>query len=157
MRKIMIGAVLAMAFAMVSLTLCGQVAAAADGPLKAARQGSARRMKRSPPSDVAPGAVDFIETVLASALSFAREEILVGPEVEDAITEVIVDEGTLVKKATCRPPGGRYARTPGRPERRRLARSAPPSPRQGTIVQAEARSWKAAFARPRQPLRGAGT
>ena len=46
---------------------------------------------------VAPA--DFVETVLATGSLVAREEILVGPEVEGLrITEVLADEGMRVKK-----------------------------------------------------------
>ena len=46
---------------------------------------------------VAPA--DFAETVLATGSLVAREEILVGPEVEGLrITEVLADEGMRVKK-----------------------------------------------------------
>ena len=42
---------------------------------------------------------DFTETVLATGSLVAREEILVGPEVEGLrITEVLADEGARVKK-----------------------------------------------------------
>ena len=46
---------------------------------------------------VAPA--DFTETVLATGSLVAREEILVGPEVEGLrVTEVLADEGQRVKK-----------------------------------------------------------
>lgn len=42
---------------------------------------------------------DFVETVLATGSLVAREEILVGPEVEGLrVTEVLADEGMRVKK-----------------------------------------------------------
>lgn len=49
---------------------------------------------------VAPAAVeDFVETVLVTGTLVAREEILVGPEVEGLrVTEVLADEGDKVTK-----------------------------------------------------------
>lgn len=45
------------------------------------------------------GQRDFVETVLATGSLVAREEILVGPEVEGLrVTEVLADEGMRVKK-----------------------------------------------------------
>jgi HlyD family secretion protein len=102
MRKILIGAVLALSFLMISLTLVGK-------PLPRLSDPSAARAKEPLPDEslvlaaavtvarVAPA--DFVETVLATGSLVAREEILVGPEVEGLrITEVLADEGTRVKK-----------------------------------------------------------
>jgi RND family efflux transporter MFP subunit len=102
MRKILIGAVLALCFVMVSLTLVGKTLPRLADP-------SAARAKEPLPDEslvlaaavtvarVAPA--DFVETVLATGSLVAREEILVGPEVEGLrITEVLADEGTRVKK-----------------------------------------------------------
>jgi RND family efflux transporter MFP subunit len=103
MRKILIGAVLVLSFLMISLTLVGKQLPrpTADAAVPAAK---------APPPDealvlaaavtvarVAPA--DFVETVLATGSLVAREEILVGPEVEGLrITEVLADEGMRVKK-----------------------------------------------------------
>ena len=103
MRKILIGAVLALCFLMISLALVGK-------PLpRPAADASATTAKAPPPDEalvlaaavtvarVAPA--DFVETVLATGSLVAREEILVGPEVEGLrITEVLADEGMRVKK-----------------------------------------------------------
>jgi HlyD family secretion protein len=103
MRKILIGAVLVLSFLMISLTLVGKQLPrpTADAAVPAA--------KVPPPDEalvlaaavtvarVAPA--DFVETVLATGSLVAREEILVGPEVEGLrITEVLADEGMRVKK-----------------------------------------------------------
>ena len=101
MRKILIGFVLAGAFAMISLTLVGKSLPRPTGPVES-------KAAKSVPGDdflaavvtvarVAPA--DFAETVLASGSLVAREEILVGPEVEGLrITEVLTDEGARVKQ-----------------------------------------------------------
>ncbi len=102
MRKILIGAVLALCFVMVSLILVGK-------PLPRIADPSAARAKQPLPDEslVLAAAVtvarvalaDFVETVLATGSLVAREEILVGPEVEGLrITEVLADEGMRVKK-----------------------------------------------------------
>ena len=103
MRKLLIGAVLALCFLMISLTLVGKQLPrpTVDAPAAAA--------KVPPPDEslvlaaavtvarVAPA--DFVETVLATGSLVPREEILVGPEVEGLrITEVLADEGMRVKK-----------------------------------------------------------
>ena len=103
MRKILIGAVLALCFLMISLTLVGK-------PLPRPTADASAPAAKAPPPDeslvlaaavtvarVAPA--DFVETVLATGSLVAREEILVGPEVEGLrITEVLADEGMRVKK-----------------------------------------------------------
>ena len=103
MRKILIGAVLALCFLMISLTLVGK-------QLPRPTADAAAPAAKAPPPDealvlaaavtvarVAPA--DFVETVLATGSLVAREEILVGPEVEGLrITEVLADEGMRVKK-----------------------------------------------------------
>ena len=100
MRKIAIGAVLTIAFAMVSLTLVGKPLPRATGPAQS-------KAAKAPVEDALAAVVtvaralpaDFTETVLVSGSLVAREEILVGPEVERLrITDVLVDEGTRVKK-----------------------------------------------------------
>jgi HlyD family secretion protein len=103
MRKIVIGAVLALCFLMISLTMVGR-------PLPRPTADAAAPVAKAPPPDeslvlaaavtvarVAPA--DFVETVLATGSLVAREEILVGPEVEGLrVTEVLADEGMRVKK-----------------------------------------------------------
>jgi len=102
MRKILIGIVLVLSFLLISLTLVGK-------PLPRAA-GSSPSVVPAPPADaplmlaaavtvarVEPA--DFVATVLVTGSLAAREEILVGPEVEGLrITEVLADEGMRVKK-----------------------------------------------------------
>src|SRR5689334_19204684 len=100
MRKVFIGAVIAVAFAMISLTLVGKSLPRPSGPAETAAANTAS-------ADVLAAVVtvarvtpaEFTETVLASGSLVAREEILVGPEVEGLrVTEVLADEGTRVKR-----------------------------------------------------------
>jgi len=102
MRKLLIGAVLALAFLMISLTLVGKPLPRPLGPAPSSAQ-------QPPPSEslmlaaavtvVRAAPADFVETVLATGSLVAREEILVGPEVEGLrIIEVLADEGMRVKK-----------------------------------------------------------
>jgi RND family efflux transporter MFP subunit len=102
MRKLLIGAVLALAFLMISLTLVGKSLPRPSGPAPSSAQ-------QPPPSEslmlaaavtvVRAAQADFVETVLATGSLVAREEILVGPEVEGLrIIEVLADEGMRVKK-----------------------------------------------------------
>src|SRR5215210_5044269 len=106
MRKFLIGAVLALCFLMISLTLVGKPL---PRPTADASVPAAPVAKVPPPDEslVLAAAVtvarvvpaDFVETVLATGSLVAREEILVGPEVEGLrITEVLADEGMRVKK-----------------------------------------------------------
>jgi HlyD family secretion protein len=102
MRKIVIGGVLALCFLMISLTLVGKSLPRPSGPSDT----SAREMPHDDTlvlaaavtvARVAPA--DFTATVLATGSLVAREEILVGPEVEGLrVTEVLADEGMRVKK-----------------------------------------------------------
>src|SRR5882672_10031068 len=103
MRKLLIGAVLALSFLMISLTLVGKSLPrpAADAPAPAAKaplpDESLVLAAAVTVARVAPA--DFVETVQATGSLVAREEILVGPEVEGLrITEVLADEGMRVKK-----------------------------------------------------------
>jgi HlyD family secretion protein len=103
MRQVLIGTVLVLSFLMISLTLVGKPLPRAAGPSPTA--------VNAPPPDASltlAAAVtvaravpaDFVETVLVTGSLVAREEILVGPEVEGLrITEVLADEGMRVKKA----------------------------------------------------------
>src|SRR5262245_24732342 len=100
MRKVLIGVVLALAFAMISLTMVGRSLPRPTGP---ADSQAAKEMTADPFAAVVTvarvGPAQFTETVLASGSLVAREEILVGPEVEGLrITEVLADEGRRVKK-----------------------------------------------------------
>jgi RND family efflux transporter MFP subunit len=103
MRKLLIGAVLAICFAMVSLTLVGKslpkpAETAAPAQAKAPVPDTALVLAAAVTvARVAPA--DFRETVLATGSLVPREEILVGPEVEGLrVTEVLADEGMRVKK-----------------------------------------------------------
>jgi RND family efflux transporter MFP subunit len=86
---------------MVSLTLVGRSLPRASGPAE-----SQASKERSEPEPFAPKVTvvrvanaEFVETVLATGSLVAREEVLVGPEVEGLrITEVLADEGQRVKK-----------------------------------------------------------
>jgi HlyD family secretion protein len=101
MRKILIGVVLTLAFVMISLTLVGRSLPAPTGPVESqAGKEHATPELFAPVVTVARVAkADFVETVLATGSLVAREEILVGPEVEGLrITEVVADEGQRVKK-----------------------------------------------------------
>ena len=101
MRRTLIGVVLALAFAMISLTLVGRSLPRPTGP---AGSEAAKELARVDlfaaavtVARVAPN--EFTETVLATGSLVAREEILVGPEVEGLrITEVLADEGQRVSK-----------------------------------------------------------
>jgi HlyD family secretion protein len=102
MKRILIGVILAVGFVMISLTLVGNSLPRPSGPA------DSRAAKNIPlPADLFAAVVtvarvapaDFTETVLATGSLVAREEILVGPEVEGLrITEVLADEGQRVKK-----------------------------------------------------------
>jgi RND family efflux transporter MFP subunit len=102
MRKVLIGVVLAACFLMISLTLVGKTLPRPTGPADS----SAREVPSESAlaiaavvtvSRVAPA--DFTATVLATGSLVAREEILVGPEVEGLrVTEVLADEGMRVRK-----------------------------------------------------------
>jgi RND family efflux transporter MFP subunit len=101
MRRFLLGLVLAIAFAMISLTLVGKSLPRATGPSESKAAGN-------PSSDDVLAAVvtvarvapaEFVETVRATGSLVAREEILVGPEVEGLrVVEVVADEGARVKK-----------------------------------------------------------
>lgn len=93
-RKLLIGTIVAVAALVVAVTLVAQPS-------------SVKKSQGAPTEDVVAAVVtvvrvapaDFIETVLATGSLVAREEILVGPEVEGLrITEVLADEGQRVKK-----------------------------------------------------------
>lgn len=101
MRKVLIGVVLAICFVMISLTLVGKSLPRPTGPTES------QAAKEVPADDFVAAVVTvarvapahFVETVLATGSLVAREEILVGPEVEGLrITEVLADEGARVKK-----------------------------------------------------------
>lgn len=101
MRKILIGAVLAIAFALVSLTMVGKSLPRLSGPTEtmAAKEARADDAVAAVVTVARVAPADFAETVLATGSLVAREEILVGPEVEGLrVTEVLADEGMRVKK-----------------------------------------------------------
>lgn len=162
MRKILIGGVLATAFAMISLTLVGKPLPKATGPApsQAAKEAAAADALAAVVTVARVTAADFAETVLASGSLVAREEILVGPEVEGLrITEVVVDEGTRVKK------GDVLARLVAVTLDAQVAQndaaiarsSAAIAQAKASIVQAEARVVENRNALERaKPLRGAG-
>ena len=97
MRKLLIGAVLALCFLMISLTLVGKPLPQPTGPAAtAAKEPLADEpVLAAAVTVVRVAPADFIETVLATGSLVAREEILVGPEVEGLrVTEVLADEGS---------------------------------------------------------------
>src|SRR5262245_9666130 len=100
MRKVLIGVVLALAFARTSPTTVGRSLPRPTGP---ADSQAAKEMTADLFAAVVTvarvGPAQFTETVLATGSLVAREEILVGPEVEGLrITEVLADEGLRVRK-----------------------------------------------------------
>jgi HlyD family secretion protein len=100
MRKLLIGIVLAVAFVMISLTLVGKSLPRPTGPdeSKAAKV-SDEDITAAVVTVARVAPAEFTETVLATGSLVAREEILVGPEVEGLrITEVLVDESARVSK-----------------------------------------------------------
>ena len=100
MRKFLIGLVLAVAFVMISLTLVGKSLPKPTGPDESkAAKGPAHDVMAATVTVASVAPAEFTETVLATGSLVAREEILVGPEVEGLrITEVLADEGARVKK-----------------------------------------------------------
>ena len=101
MRKILIGVVLALAFVMFSLTMVGRSLPRPTGPAdsEAAKELAKAELFAAVITVARAAPVEFTETVLATGSLVAREEILVGPEVEGLrITEVLADEGQRVKK-----------------------------------------------------------
>jgi HlyD family secretion protein len=102
MRRVLIGGVIALCFLMVSLTLVGKQLPRPTGPADTSAREIGKETVLVPAAAVTVarvGPADFKETVLATGSLVAREEILVGPEVEGLrITEVLADEGMRVKK-----------------------------------------------------------
>ncbi len=99
MRKIVIGIVLAAAFAMISLTLVGKQLPRATGPADGNAAGKIEDTFAAVVTVTRVARADFVETVVANGSLVAREEILVGPEVEGLrIVEVVADEGMRVKQ-----------------------------------------------------------
>jgi RND family efflux transporter MFP subunit len=92
LRKLLIGVVAACAF-LLTVTLVAQPSPNRGGQAHSEDQVAASvTVVRVAPAD-------FTETVLATGSLVAREEILVGPEVEGLrVTEVVADEGQRVKK-----------------------------------------------------------
>jgi RND family efflux transporter MFP subunit len=99
MRKLTIGLVLAAAFVMVSLTLVGKSLPRATGPADSNAAAKTEDAFAAVVTVTRVAPADFTETVVATGSLVAREEILVGPEVEGLrIVEVLADEGARVKK-----------------------------------------------------------
>jgi RND family efflux transporter MFP subunit len=101
MRKILIGVVLALCFVMISLTMVGRSLPRPGGPAdsEAARHAPAAEQLAAAVTVARVAPARFTETVLATGSLVAREEILVGPEVEGLrITAVLAEEGQRVKK-----------------------------------------------------------
>jgi RND family efflux transporter MFP subunit len=100
LRKLLIGAVVVLSAAAIAVTLVAQ-------PSFSKRAESSKPAAAMHAEEVTAAVVtvvrvvpaDFTETVLATGSLVAREEILVGPEVEGLrVTEVLADEGQRVKK-----------------------------------------------------------
>jgi RND family efflux transporter MFP subunit len=101
MRKVLIGVVLALAFIMISLTMVGRSLPRPTGPAdsEAAKELAKADLFAAVVTVARVAPAGFTETVLATGSLVAREEILVGPEVEGLrITEVLADEGQRVAK-----------------------------------------------------------
>lgn len=162
MRKILTGVVLALAFVMISLTMVGRSLPRPTGPTdsQAAKEPSAADPVAALVTVARAAPAEFTETVLATGSLVAREEILVGPEVEGLrITEVLADEGERVKK------GDVLARLVADTLDAQLAQNdaalarttAAIAQAKAAIVQAEARLVESRNAYERaKPLRGAG-
>jgi RND family efflux transporter MFP subunit len=154
LRKLIIAVVVLLAAVGVALALIMQ-----PSP-KRAPQASAEAAPAAPVTVVRVERAHFAETVLVTGSLAAREEVLVGPEVEGLrVTEVLADEGMRVKK------GDVLARLVADTLEAQLAQSdaalaraeAASAQARSGIVQAEARLLEAnnAFARAK-PLRAAG-
>ncbi len=102
MRKVLIGVVLAICFVMISLTMVGRSLPRPGGPPDseaAKRETAASELLAPKVTAVRVAPAQFTETVLATGSLVAREEILVGPEVEGLrVVAVLADEGQRVKK-----------------------------------------------------------
>jgi len=154
LRKLIIAVVVLLAAVGVALALIMQ-----PSP-KRAPQASAEAAPAAPVTVVRVERARFAETVLVTGSLAAREEVLVGPEVEGLrVTEVLADEGMRVKK------GEVLARLVADTLEAQLAQNdaalaraeAASAQARSGIVQAEARLLEAnnAFARAK-PLRAAG-
>jgi HlyD family secretion protein len=154
LRKLIIAVVVLLAAVGVALALIMQ-----PSP-KRAPQASAEAAPAAPVTVVRVERAHFAETVLVTGSLAAREEVLVGPEVEGLrVTEVLADEGMRVKK------GDVLARLVADTLEAQLAQNdaalaraeAASAQARSGIVQAEARLLEAnnAFARAK-PLRAAG-
>jgi HlyD family secretion protein len=92
-RKWLIGGIVAVCALLLTVTLVAQPSPNRPGAARTEEQLAA------PVTVVRVAPADFTETVLATGSLVAREEILVGPEVEGLrVTEVLADEGQRVKK-----------------------------------------------------------
>jgi len=93
LKKLIIGALVALAAAAVAITLVAQPTA------KRAETMHSEEATAAVVTVARVTTADFTETVLATGSLVAREEILVGPEVEGLrVTEVLADEGQRVTK-----------------------------------------------------------
>ena len=102
MQRVLIGALLVLSFLMISLTLVGKSLprASRPSPTPASAPPADASLTLAATVTVARAApADFVETVPVTGSLVAREEILVGPEVEGLrITQVLADEGMRVTK-----------------------------------------------------------
>jgi HlyD family secretion protein len=93
LRKLLIGGVVAACALLLAVTLVAQPSQNRAG------EGHPEDQLAASVTVVRVAPADFTETVLATGSLVAREEILVGPEVEGLrVTEVLADEGQRVKK-----------------------------------------------------------
>ena len=154
LKRLLIGVLVLLAAVGVALALIVQPAA------KRPAQSSSEEMLAATVTVIRVGRAQFSETVLVTGSLVAREEVLVGPEVEGLrVTEVLADEGMRVKK------GDVLARLVSDTLEAQLAQNhaalaraqAASAQARSGIVQAEARLLEAnnAFERAK-PLRAAG-
>lgn len=93
LKRLFIGVLVLLAAVGVALALIVQPAA------KRPTQSSSEEMLAAPVTVVPVVRAHFSETVLVTGSLVAREEVLVGPEIEGLrVTEVLADEGMRVKK-----------------------------------------------------------
>jgi RND family efflux transporter MFP subunit len=99
LRKLIIGAIVAIAAAAIAVTLVAQPSAKRASSSSGAETMHSEEATAAVVTVVRVAPADFTETVLATGSLVPREEILVGPEVEGLrVTEVLADEGQRVKK-----------------------------------------------------------
>jgi RND family efflux transporter MFP subunit len=99
LRKLLIGAIVALAAAAIAVTLVAQPSSKRGDTSKPAAAMHSEEATAAVVTVIRVTPADFTETVLATGSLVPREEILVGPEVEGLrVTEVLADEGQRVKK-----------------------------------------------------------